>query len=149
MYDYSVPEILDRLNGNSGAQGFNRWFGLKGLAAGNGQVEIEVPIRDDMRQHHGYVHGGCIGALADMACAWAGSANGGGIDVVTSSFTVHFLRPATGETMRARARTIRKGKSVATVEADIFVETEGEEPRLCATALASIAILPDARPRIR
>ena len=67
MHDYSVPEILDRLNANSGAQGFNRWFGLRGLAAGHGQVEIEVPIRADMRQHHGYVHGGCIGALADMA----------------------------------------------------------------------------------
>lgn len=147
MHDYSVPEILDRLNANSGAQGFNRWFGLRGLAAGHGQVEIEVPIRADMRQHHGYVHGGCIGALADMACAWAGSSNGD-LDVVTSSFTVHFLRPAQGEVMRARARTIRKGRTVATVEADIYVESAGAEPSLCATALASIAILPEKRPRI-
>ncbi|OWU83757.1 hypothetical protein ATO6_16905 [Oceanicola sp. 22II-s10i] len=139
--------MLARLNGNSAAQGFNRWMGLQGLAAGNGQVEILLPLRDDMRQHHGYVHGGCIGALADMACAWAGSTNGGQ-DVVTSNFTIHFLRPAMGKQLRAKARTIRSGKTVATVEAEIFIENDGEEPKLCATALASIAVLPEARPRI-
>lgn len=147
MYPWSNPDTLSRLNGNSAAQGFNRWLGLEGLAAGEGRVEILLPLRDDMRQHHGYVHGGCIGALADMACAWAGAANEGK-DVVTSNFTVHFLRPARGEALRAKARTIRNGKSVATVEAEIYAESEGQDPVLCATALAAIAILPERRPRI-
>lgn len=147
MYDWSNPETLTRLNANSAAQGFNRWLGIEGVAAGEGKVEILLPLRDDMRQHHGYVHGGCIGALADMACAWAGAANEGK-DVVTSNFTVHFLRPAQGDALRAKARTIRNGRSLATVEAEIFVEAEGQEPQLCATALASIAILPERRPRI-
>ncbi len=147
MQSYNDPEMLARLNGNSSAQGFNKWLGLEGLAAGNGQVEILVPLRDDMRQHHGYVHGGCIGALADMACAWAGSTNEGR-DVVTSTFTVHFLRPAKGQHLRAKAKTIRSGRSVATVEAEIWVESDDTDPKLCATALASIAILPVTRPRI-
>lgn len=147
MQSYNSPEILARLNAHSAAQGFNKWLGLEGLAAGDGKVEILLPLRDDMRQHHGYVHGGCIGALADMACAWAGAANDGR-DVVTSNFTVHFLRPAMGQHLRAKARTIRAGRSVATVEAEIWVESDDKEPALCATALASIAILPERRPSI-
>ncbi|WP_375690741.1 PaaI family thioesterase [Pseudooceanicola sp. LIPI14-2-Ac024] len=147
MYEWSNPEMLARLNSTSGTVGFNKWLQPRALAAGNGMVEIVVEVRDDMRQHHGYVHGGCIGALADMACAWAGAANEGR-DVVTSNFTVHFLRPAQGTTLRAKARTIRSGRTLATVEAEILVETPGEAPRLCATALASIAVLPEARPRV-
>ncbi len=147
MHPYNNPDILSRLNGNSAANGFNKWLGLEGLAAGDGQVEILLPLREDMRQHHGYVHGGCIGALADMACAWASAANGDR-DVVTQNFTVHFLRPAIGKTLRAKARTIRSGRTVATVEAEIWIEADGSDPKLCATALASIAVLPDARPRI-
>ena len=147
MYPWNDQDALDRLNANSAANGFNRWMGLEGLAAGDGKVEILLPLRDDMRQHHGYVHGGCIGALADMACAWAGSVAAKG-DVVTSSFSVHFLAPAMGDHLRAKARTIRAGRNVATVEAEIWSEAAGRAPKQVAQALASIAVLPDTRPAI-
>ncbi|WP_407493482.1 PaaI family thioesterase [Pseudooceanicola sp. MF1-13] len=147
MYDWNNPALLARLNGNSAADGFNKWFGVQGLAAGDGKVEIIVPIRAELRQHHGYVHGGCIGALADMACAWAGAA-ASGQDVVTSNFTLHFLSPAVGDKLRAKARTIRSGRSLATVEAEVWCEAADKDPKLVATALASIAILPERRPRI-
>jgi len=147
MYEWNNPAMLARLNGNSAADGFNKWFGVEGLAAGNGKVEVTVPIKAELRQHHGYVHGGCIGALADMACAWAGAA-ASEKDVVTSSFTLHYLSPAIGDRLRAKANTIRSGRSVATVEAEVWCEAEGKEPKLVATALASIAILPERRPRI-
>jgi len=140
MHAYSDPDILDRLNGNSANAGFNQWLGIRGVAAGNGQVEVEVPVREDMTQHHGYVHGGCVGALGDMACAWAASANGG-VDVVTSNYSIHLLRPAVGSMLRAKARTVRKGRTTITTEAEIFAEAEGQEPKLIAKAMASIAVV--------
>lgn len=121
------PGTLARLNGNSAAHGFNRWLGLQRLAGGDGQVEIPLPLRDDMRQHRGYVRGGCFGAVADMARAWAGAVDGGK-DVVTSDFTAHVLRPAQGGADRAFAGPIlamldgavaqaRAALSVAPIEA--------------------------------
>jgi acyl-coenzyme A thioesterase PaaI-like protein len=57
---------------------------------------------------------------------------------VTSSYTLHFLGPALGERLRAKGRVIRAGKRQVTVQADIFAE-EGEDSKLVATALATIA----------
>ena len=139
MYDWNDPALLARLNGNSGAQGFNKWFNVQGLAAGQGKVEIIVPVRPELCQHHGYVHGGCVAALADMACAWAGAA-AADKDVVTSNFTIHFLSPAIGTVLRAKANTIRSGRTIATVEAEVWAEADSKDPKRVATAIASIAI---------
>lgn len=142
--DYSDPEMEARLKANSQRQGFNNWLGVKCVAAGNGQVEIEAPVRPEIHQHHGYVHGGCVSSLADTACAWAG-ATAAKADVVTSSFTFHFLSPAKGNRLRALARTIRCGRSQATVEVQVFAEADGQDPKLCGTGLATIAILTSAK----
>mgnify|MGYP000406566075 CR=1 FL=1 len=139
--DFSDPEMEARLIANSQRQGFNNWFGVTCVAAGNGQVEVEVKIRPEHRQHHGYVHRGCVSSLADTACAWA-AATAARADVVTSSFTFHFLKPASGDGLRAMARTVRAGRTQATVEVQVHSETEGLPPVLCGTGLATIAVLP-------
>lgn len=141
MYDWNDPELLERMTQNSALQGFNKWFGLTPVAVGQGQAELMVTVRPDICQHHGYVHGGCIGALADAACAWAGAAASGG-DVVTSNYTLHLLAPAVGDRIRARGRAIRTGRTLVTVEAEVFAEAEGRDPKLVAAAMASIAVLP-------
>lgn len=143
--EFSDPEMEAQLVSNSKLKGFNHWFGVDCIAAGNGQVELEVKVRQEHLQHHGYVHGGCVSSLADTACAWAGATAAKG-DVVTSSFTFHFLSPAKGTLLRAKARTIRCGRKQATVEVQVYAETEGPdtdnaEARLCGTGLATIAIL--------
>ena len=147
MYDWNEPHILDRLNGGSGAQGFNQWLGVRGLAAGQGRAELVMDVRPDHCQHHGYVHGGCLGALADTACAWAGAA-ASDADVVTASYTLHLLAPAIGQRLRAKARTIRRGRSLVTVEAEVWVERDGQSAKQVAAAVASIAVLPERRPSV-
>lgn len=142
MYDWNDAALLDRMTQSSAGQGFNKWFGLTPLAIGDGKAELLIKIRPDMSQHHGFVHGGCVGALADIACAWSGVAATGG-DVVTSNYTLHLLAPAVGDQLRAKGRTIRAGRTTITVEAEVFAEAEGREPKLVAAAMASIAVLPD------
>jgi uncharacterized protein (TIGR00369 family) len=141
MYDWNDPELLARMTTNSANQGFNKWFQVTPVAVGNGRSELTVKVRPEICQHHGYVHGGCLGALADAACAWAGAAASGS-DVVTSSYTLHLLAPAIGHTLRAKGRTIRKGRSLVTVEAEVWAEADDKEPKLVAAAMASIAVLP-------
>lgn len=138
--DYMDTEMTERLVAHSQQQGFNKWFGVKCLAAGNGQVEIEVEIRPDHTQHHGYVHGGCVSSLADTASAWA-AATASKQDVVTSSFSFHFLAPAKGSHLRAHAQTIKCGRRQATVEVQVFAETPDQDAKLCGTGLATIALL--------
>lgn len=141
MRKYSLEEVRDGVLAAVARQGFNRWLAPELVAADENGVEVLLKIRPDMTQHHGYVHGGCVSALANSACAWAGAMTSGH-DVVTSSYSIHLVAPATGSHLRARATTLRAGRSVATVEVQIFSEAEGSEPKLCAAGIASIAILP-------
>ena len=36
-----------------------------------GQVEIDLPFRDDLTQHHGYVAAAVLTAIVDVACGYA------------------------------------------------------------------------------
>ena len=53
---YSDEKMTLRLLKHAQFQGFNKWFGIELLGAGNGQVEVEVAVRPELTQHHGYVH---------------------------------------------------------------------------------------------
>lgn len=138
--DYSDEEITLRLLKHAQFQGFNKWFGIELLAAGNGQVEVEVAVRPELTQHHGYVHGGCVSSLADTAAAWA-AATAAKTDVVTSNFSFHFLAPAKGSHIRAHARTLKCGRRQATVEVQVFVRLEDGSEKLCGAGIATIAVL--------
>ena len=123
--------------------GFTRFLGIEPLTVWEGVAELVVPVRDDMTQHHGFAHGAIIGAMADNACAWAGSSVLG--DVVTGSYSINFLSPARGTHLRAKATVVKAGKRQAVVQAEVWAEAEGQPPVLAAVATATI--LPTGVPR--
>ena len=116
--------------------GFTRFLGIEPLTVWEGVAELVVPVRDDMTQHHGFAHGAIIGAMADNACAWAGSSVLG--DVVTGSYSINFLSPARGTHLRAKATVVKAGKRQAVVQAEVWAEAEGQPPVLAAVATATI-----------
>lgn len=116
--------------------GFTRFLGIEPLTVWDGVAELVVPVRDDMTQHHGFAHGAIIGAMADNACAWAGSSVLG--DVVTGSYSINFLSPAQGTHLRAKATVVKAGKRQAVVQAEVWAEAEGQPPVLAAVATATI-----------
>jgi uncharacterized protein (TIGR00369 family) len=136
---YSDPQVEHALRASAQSSGFNRWSGMRLVAAGDGQVCLELDVREEQTQHHGFVHGGIVGALADTACSWAAATVAG--DVVTASYTVQFHAPATTALLRTRAAVIKQGKRNVSVEAQVYaVDVPGSERRV-ATALALIAVV--------
>ena len=142
MTAYSDPKVEGMLRSVALSNGFNQWLALRLVAAGGGQCEIELEVTDAMRQHHGFAHGGVVGALADIASSWAAASAAG--DVVTSSFTLHLFGPAREARLRARGAVVKQGKRAATVEARVVtVDPQGQE-KLVAASLAAITILQGA-----
>ena len=115
------------------------FLGVELLAGAEGNVELKIPIRDDLKQHYGSVHGGVIGSAADTALTFVGGSVLGSA-VVTSGFTINFLRPARGDFLIARATVVHGGRTQAVCRCDVFVSEDGVE-RLCATAQGTIAQL--------
>ena len=134
-----MRDLLDLGRQVLASQPFSVFLGVELLAGAEGNVELKIPIRDDLKQHYGFVHGGVIGSAADTALTFAGGTVLGGA-VVTSGFTINFLRPARGDFLIARATVVHGGRTQAVCRCDVFVSEDGVE-RLCATAQGTIAQL--------
>lgn len=104
------------------------------------RVELVVPITEQTKQQHGFVHGGVISYAADNALTFAGGAALGAA-VVTSEYKINYLKPAVGVKLIARATVVHAGKNQAVCRCDIFaVGAKGEE-NLCAAAQGTIVKL--------
>lgn len=73
-------------------------------------VELRLPITSQVKQQHGFVHGGVVSYATDKALTFAGGA-ALGPDVVTSEFKINYLRPAKDDELIARASVVHAGKS--------------------------------------
>jgi uncharacterized protein (TIGR00369 family) len=121
------------------SQPFSVLLGAELTSFDSAGTELRVPITDQLKQQHGFVHGGVISYAADNALTFAaGFALGPA--VVTSEFKINYIRPASGEALLARARIVHAGKSQAVCRCDVFA-VSGAEQVLCAVALGTIASL--------
>jgi uncharacterized protein (TIGR00369 family) len=110
-----------------------------------GEVEIEMPVRNDLAQQHGFIHAGIVTAIADTACGYAAlTLMPRGAAVLTVEFKVNLLSPAAGRLLRARARVKKPGRTLTVCEADVFALAEGKE-KLVATMLATMICLTDGK----
>jgi uncharacterized protein (TIGR00369 family) len=125
------------------SQPFSVLIGAELAALSPGQCELRVPITDQIRQQHGFVHGGVVSYAADNALTYAGGA-ALLAPVVTSEFKINYVRPALGQQLVARAHAVHCGKSQAVCRCDVFVIKDGKE-KLCAVAQGTILRMPSAQ----
>lgn len=126
------------------AQPFSVLLGAELVALTRSSAELKVPIAPQLKQQHGFAHGGVVSYAADNALTYAG-AGALGADVVTGEFKINYLRPALGDHIVARATVIHAGRTQAVCRCDVYVSKDGVE-RLCATAQGTIARIGDASP---
>ena len=119
---------------------FNRFTKTEVLRCADGCAELAIPFGPDLAQHHGFLHGGLIGYLADTAMSWAAASVAG--DVLTAEFHVHLLAPGIGERFIGRGAVLKQGRRRIVAEAKVFAVKDGLEKMI---ALGTGAILPVER----
>ncbi|MDR1132316.1 MAG: PaaI family thioesterase [Oscillospiraceae bacterium] len=114
---------------------FNYHNGIKLTALRDGYAECRAVLTPDSENAQGMAHGGLIFSLCDVAASYAAAY----IDrrCVTQSAGIHFLRPARGSCLVARAEPIKVGKTVSVVTARAY----DDEERLVAEATFSLFYL--------
>jgi uncharacterized protein (TIGR00369 family) len=100
-----------------------------------GKAVLTLAIREELKQQHGFVHGGVVSYIADNALTYAGGSVLG--DSVTSEYKINYLRPAVGEKLVARALVLASGKKQAVCQCEVFVVGDVGE-RLVAVAQGTI-----------
>ncbi len=119
------------------SQPFSELVGAELIAFSPGHVELTIKITPQLKQQHGFVHGGVISYAADNALTFAGGSVLGP-KVVTSEYKINYLRPAIGSELIARATVVYSSKTQAVCRCDLYVLNEGKE-NLCAVSQGTIA----------
>lgn len=127
------------------SQPFSRLLQAEVLEYSPEAVELRLPISAEVKQQHGFVHGGVVSYLADNALTFAGGA-ALGPNVVTSEYKINYLRPAMGDYLVARAAVVYKGKTQAVCRCDLYAVSDASE-KLCAVAQGTIALMGAPSPR--
>lgn len=118
-------------------QSFSVFLGAELTDISPGHVELRLPLKKELLQQHGFVHGGVISYLADNALTFAGGSVLG--DSVTSEFKINYLKPASGDTLIARAKVISHGRRQAVCQCLIYA-VEAEDT-LVAMAQGTIVVI--------
>lgn len=119
------------------AQPFSMLLGARLTSFGEGQATLEIDVRDELRQQNGYLHGGVLAYAADTALTFAGG-TALGTAVLTGGFTINYLRPAEGRTLRAHAQVIHASRRQATCRCDLYVLDDEGTATPCAAAQGTI-----------
>jgi uncharacterized protein (TIGR00369 family) len=100
---------------------YHQWLGLTVLAVHDDGIELKAKWRDEwvVNIERGYVHGGVLAALVDLAADWA-MVKQTGRGVPTIDLRVDYHRPAGRGDLTARGKVVRAGSQFATAEAQIF-----------------------------
>ena len=103
------------------SQPFSALIGARLTSLSEGKAVLEVPIREELLQQNGCVAGGSV--LGPV--------------VLTSEYKINYLRPASGETLVARASVVNAGRSQAVCRCEVFTTGAGRKETLCAAALGT------------
>src|SRR3989441_11780951 len=130
-FEVSVRQSFDSLT-------LMRTLGARLVSAAPGEVEIDLPFRNDLTQHHGFIAAAVLTAVVDVACGYAAmTLMPAGSSVLTIEYKANFLAPARGAKVLARGRVIRPGRTVTVCAGDV-VAVDGGHERLVATLLATM-----------
>jgi uncharacterized protein (TIGR00369 family) len=124
---------LDSARAVLAAQPFSVLVGAEITEYGDGAATLEIPIRPELGQQFGFVHGGVLAYAADNVITYA-AATVLGANVLTGGFTITYLRPAAGLRLRARASVTGSTRRQAVCHCEIHTEGPDGESVLCAVA---------------
>jgi uncharacterized protein (TIGR00369 family) len=90
-------------------------LGMKLVENGPGYARLQMPVREEIMQRFGVVHGGAIASLVDAATAAALFHSFPAMEVILSTveMKVNYLAPIKQGMVTAEAKIARQGRTIA------------------------------------
>ena len=103
-----------------------------------GHCTLHLKARKELTQQNGFLHGGVVAALADVAGGYAAfTLFEAGADILTVEIKINYVAPAAGEALIARGEVIKSGRTLTIVRSEVFAVEDGVET-LCAAGQGSL-----------
>jgi len=142
-----VQEMLNHLRERDQAMmPYGRTLSFAVESVGAGSAIVSVPCSEPLHNLFGYAHGGAIFSIADTAIGLAHLAALAPEQTATTiEASISYMRPALSGTLRATARTVKRGRTLSFYECDVT----DENGRLMARVSATMMTLDEDRSRGR
>ena len=132
------PELttaqVERISNALDSVPYAKLLGISLTQIDSGTATLKMPVRKQLTQNHGVVHGGAMASLIDSATAFAIiSLLEPQEKVTTVDLTISYLRPVTKGTLNCSAKVVRSGRRLLVVSAEVFDDAQ----KLVATALST------------
>lgn len=120
--------------------GFDALYGLEIVEVRDDLVRGRVPVRDDLRQPFGLIHGGVLTSIAETLASLgtAAAVVPAGSAAMGLSNSTSFLRPVLEGTIHGRAIRRHHGRTTWIWD----VEITDDDGRMCALSRMTIAVRP-------
>jgi uncharacterized protein (TIGR00369 family) len=113
-----------------------RTLGARLQSVESGAVTITCGLDERLTQQHGFLHGGVLASLVDVACGYAAlSVLPAGREVLTVEFKINFLKAAKTERVIAVGKVVQSGRTLTVCEGSVFDATR---TRLLAKMTATV-----------
>src|ERR1700682_332566 len=135
------PTVAARVRASFARQQAMRLIGARLLDLRPGYCAIEMPLREDLTQQHGYVHAGIVSAIADSAGGYAGfTLFPDDSSVLTVEYKLNLVAPAMGERLVAEAEVVKPGRTLAITRGEVYAERDGKRT-LCAIMQQTLMVM--------
>lgn len=135
------PQFAQRVRTSFEGQPAMGLIGAQLASVEPGLCEVVLPFRPDLTQHHGYIHGGVVGMIADNAAGFAAaSLTSADASVLTAEYKINLMAPAEGERLVARGRVVRAGRNLIITTAEVFAVRQ-DTWTLCALLQQTIMVM--------
>lgn len=119
---------------------FDRHCGLRLIEASGARVSAELPVRPELLQPTGVLHGGVYAAIAEATASLGTNhaVHSQGKVALGMSNATSFLRPVADGSVHAEARRLHLGGTTSVWD----VEMRDDGGRVCAVARVTLAVRP-------
>src|SRR3954453_7401077 len=100
------PPFAARIRASFARQNAMTLIGASLATLAPGIVEVALPLRDDLTQQKGFVHGGIIGMIADCT-------------LVTAEYKINLL-PSAPSSLVARGEAVKAGRTLTAARAEVY-----------------------------
>ena len=126
------PDYAARVHASFALQHAMELIGARLMVVEPGFTEIHLPLKPEITQQHGYIHGGVVGMIADSAAGYAANTlTAADASVLTVEYKLNLVAPADGQHLVARGEVIKPGRTLIITRAEVFAIRD-ERSTLCA-----------------
>ena len=135
-----MDQTFERISSSFHKQNFLTLIGATLEAAEPGRVVVSCERREDLTQQQGFLHGGVVTTLADIACGYTAlTVIPEGQEVLSVEFKINLLRAVTGSKIVAEGSVVKAGRQLVVTEAEV---RDADSGKVVAKMLATMIPAP-------